>query len=69
MLKRYRKWQTLILALLTFVLFVWAAIDVFDVAPAAMWQFFVSASLLVGALVLAAACCVGLMVLIKRLKS
>ena len=67
MRKAYQKWRTPILALLTFVVFVWAAIGIFDVKAAVMWVFFLDAISLIGLTVVSAGVFVGVIVLIKKL--
>ncbi|NRB42472.1 MAG: hypothetical protein HRU20_29050, partial [Pseudomonadales bacterium] len=57
----YRRWQTLILGLFSFVVFVWGAIDVFEVDAAVMMVYFTSALMLTAALVTAALICVLLL--------
>ncbi|CAA0117500.1 Uncharacterised protein [BD1-7 clade bacterium] len=68
MLKLFRKWQTMILAILTFVVFVWAAIDVFDVEPSVIWAFFMSAVTGLFAIIVFAALTIACLNLLKRRK-
>ncbi|CAA0125242.1 Uncharacterised protein [BD1-7 clade bacterium] len=68
MLKLFRKWQTMILAILTFAVFVWAAIDVFDVEPSVIWTFFMSAVAGLFAIIVFAALTITCLNLLKRPK-
>lgn len=54
MMRFYRRWQTLILALLTFLTFVGSAIFVFDVNSNELWAYLLNTLLLLVFLVMAA---------------
>ena len=66
MLKHWRKLQTPFLAILTFAVFVWAAINVFDIDKAVIYLYLSSEFLLVALLVISAVIVVTLLKLFKR---
>ncbi len=64
--KAYKRHQTLLLAAITFVLFIWAAIDVFDVSPAVIKQLLLFTIMLLGGVIVVAGGTFMLVLLIKH---
>lgn len=64
----YRRWQTVLLGLLSFAVFVWGCISVFEVDVAVMQDYFVSALWMVGLGIITALLSVLIIKLLKHFR-